>query len=64
MHIAPEALRAARVAMLQAAVAAFFMDVQDDGCDAVLINARAVAGDLEITATQTARGAAVIEYSL
>lgn len=60
----PQALKAARVAMLQAAVAAFFMDVQDDGCDAIVIEARALDGDLVITATQTARGVGVIEFSL
>lgn len=60
----PQALKAARVAMLQAAIAAFFMDVQDDGCDAFVIEARALDGDLVITATQTARGVGVIEFSL
>jgi len=60
----PQALKAARVAMLQAAVAAFFMDVQEDGCDALVIDARAVDGDLLITATQSACGVGVIEFSL
>lgn len=64
MHIAPEALRAARVAMLQAAVAAYYMDVQDDGCDGLVIEAHPVAGELSITATHSARGVAVIQYSL
>lgn len=61
---APEHMRAARAAMLQAALAAFFMDVQDDGCDEITINLQNVDGDLVIGATQFSKGVAVVEWVL
>jgi hypothetical protein len=61
---APEHMRAARAAMLQAALAAFFMDVQDDGCDEIQIVMRAHEGDLVICATQLRLGMEVMEWVL
>jgi hypothetical protein len=61
---APEHMRAARAAMLQAALQAFFMDVQADDCDGLLITLHIVDGDLSIEATQMRQGQPMVEWTL
>lgn len=60
----PATMRAARAAMLQAALAAFFADVEDDNDDALEIRAIRVSGRLEIDVTQTHHGMPSTGYSL
>lgn len=62
----PDALRAARVAMLQAAIAAFFADVQEsDGVDAIVLRVeRFEDAPVSIDVEQQIAGRTVAGYSL
>lgn len=60
----PEHMRAARAAMLQAAIAAFFMDCVDDGADELTIVVTMDAERVNIDCIEAGRGGPIAGFNL
>lgn len=60
----PEHMRSARAAMLQAAIAAFFMDCMDDGSDELTLVVSFVDGRVVVDATECRGGQPVGGFGL
>lgn len=64
MHVAPEALQAARLAQLEGAILGLLRDAQSDQLDGVSITAEADDGQVVIDVTYTHKGMPVAGESL
>lgn len=64
MHVTPDALRSARLALLSAAVETVFKEAQEDGFDGMTIEVSVDEGVSSIDLSYTQRGVALGGQSL